>query len=603
MSDEIAKEINDAIANITYEQDKFKQQQQELADARNNELENNQNNQNIDENIDENDLVDPELQQHQREASNLDDQHDSLRDEIDELFDQTIKEADEEQKALETNKRPFDEEDEEQGEKRQKIDETVSSEQEQGQTSEPQEEIENVTELIEEQESKKNDAEPPTEESNDKQTESSDNQQEQQEVEQPDQQESQPEQEPQSEQQEPQPEQQPEQTEQQNADPVVNEKEDLELIANQLEEATESNKEKRATENEQQDDEIIGTGIPSNSELLNTNTAYAAYTTLSSQLESHSQTAAMLSSATLSALPLAIIAPVYLPPRIQLLINTLPTIDNLATQLLRTVASSPYQKIIDLASNPDTPAGATYRDLTSLFEFTKRLYSEEDPFLTVEHLAPGMWKEGDETPNIFKPKQQSIESTLRKVNLATFLAATLGTMEIGFFYLNESFLDVFCPSNNLDPINSLSNLGSYQNGFQSTDNPIGAKIIDAGERSKEEILEDILPDNIDDYLKSRRDVGLLSPVESDFVLRCGQRKDLLLNYSSETHLSEEYEWFTFLKDLFDYVSKNMGYLIWGKMGRSVRDRKENTPHTQELIDNATAAAAASAAAATAAATS
>ena len=54
-----------------------------------------------------------------------------------------------------------------------------------------------------------------------------------------------------------------------------------------------------------------------------------------------------------------------------------------------------------------------------------------------------MWKEGEETPSIFKPKQQSIESTLRKVNLATFLAATLGTMEIGFFYLNESFLDVF----------------------------------------------------------------------------------------------------------------------------------------------------------------
>ena len=420
----------------------------------------------------------------------------------------------------------------------------------------------------------------------------------------------------------------------------INEKEDLEMIATELEVATDSNKEKRAAEteaekeaapvpeqtqqpeiqheqnksngeinnNEDEEQEVesdVASGIPSNSELLNTNTAYAAYTTLSTQLEQHSQATAMLSSATLGALPLSIIAPVYLPPRIQLLINTLPTLDNLATQLLRTVASNPYQKIIDLASNPDTPEGATYRDLTSLFEFTKRLYSEEDPFLTVEHLAPGMWKEGDETPHIFKSKQQSIESTLRKVNLATFLAATLGTMEIGFFYLNESFLDVFCPLNNLDPANALSSLGSFQNGFQSTENPIGAKIgkllktqaslfldlktqayisaIDAGERSKEEILEDILPDNINEYLMSRRDVRILTPTETDFIVRCRQRKELLLNYNSDTHLSEEYEWFTFLRDLFEYVSRNMGYLIWGRMGKSVRDRRENTPHTQDLL--------------------
>ena len=107
--------------------------------------------------------------------------------------------------------------------------------------------------------------------------------------------------------------------------------------------------------------------------------------------------------------------------------------------------------------------------------------------------------------------------------------------------------------------------------------------IDAGERSKEEILEDILPDNINEYLMSRRDVRILTPTETDFIVRCRQRKELLLNYNSDTHLSEEYEWFTFLRDLFEYVSRNMGYLIWGRMGKSVRDRRENTPHTQDLL--------------------
>ncbi|EGW33394.1 uncharacterized protein SPAPADRAFT_55275 [Spathaspora passalidarum NRRL Y-27907] len=381
----------------------------------------------------------------------------------------------------------------------------------------------------------------------------------------------------------------------------VNEKNDLEMIANQLETATEANKEK-----EPETTTIDGITIPANSELLNTNTALAAYNALASELPP----VAALASANLHGLPLPIVAPDYLPPRIQLLINTLPTLDNLATQLLRIVASGPYQKIIDLASNPDTPAGATYRDLTSLFEFTKRLYSEEDPFLTVEHIAPGMWKEGDMTPTMFRNREQSIESTLRKVNLATFLAATLGTIEVGFFYLNESFLDVFCPANNLELENALSNMGINNQSLQSGNFSIGEKVgkllkpqatlyldlktqayisaIEAGERSREEILEDILPNNLDEILLSRRGTKALSPMELDFVDRCNTRKEILLNY--EGNLSEEYEWFTFLKELFDYVGKNVGFLIWGKRGRRERVHKEDTsatPHSDEILQRET----------------
>ncbi|CAK9440251.1 uncharacterized protein LODBEIA_P43510 [Lodderomyces beijingensis] len=359
--------------------------------------------------------------------------------------------------------------------------------------------------------------------------------------------------------------------------------------------------------------------IPPDSELFNTNAAHAAYSSLSSSFQ-HSTldpTRAIFTSANLSVLPLPIVAANYLPPRIQLLINTLPTLDNLATQLLRIAVTSSYNKIIDLASNPETPEGAAYRDLTSLFEFTKRLYSEEDPFLTVDHLAPGMWRVGDVTPQIFKSKEQSIESTLRKVNLATFLAATLGTMEIGFFYLNEFYLEIFCPGNSLDVKNSLSDTNymesapsslatSIQSGTGST---VGGRIgkllkpqallfldlktqayisaIEAGERSKEDILDDILPDNMEQILLERRNISMLLPTEVDFVERCRSRKAFLLKYdeSNLQPLSENFKWFTFLKDLFDYTSRNMGYLIWGKSGKPPRDRREETPaHTQELYD-------------------
>ena len=292
-------------------------------------------------------------------------------------------------------------------------------------------------------------------------------------------------------------------------------------------------------------------------------------------------------------------------------------LDNLSTQLLRVFATGPYQKIIDLASTPETPAGAAFRDLTSLFEFTKRLYSEEDPFLTVEHLAPGMWKEGEKTPSMFRSREQTIESTLRKVNLATFLAATLGTIEVGFFYLNESFLDVFCPANNLDPSNSMSNMSSTNMNLQSGANTVvGDKVgkllkpqalifidlktqayisaVEAGERSREEILEDILPSNLEQLLLERRGVKTLSPTEADFVSRCQSRKETLFNYPEGSSLSEEYEWFEFLKDLFEYVSKNMGFLIWGKKTKvGVKAERtvstpttSYTPHSDETLTTA-----------------
>lgn len=331
--------------------------------------------------------------------------------------------------------------------------------------------------------------------------------------------------------------------------------------------------------------------VPADSELLNTNTAYNAYSNFSSQVSSPT----ILANANLTALPMSIVASGNLPPRIQLLVNSLPVLDNLATQLLRIVAEGPYQKIFDLAAHPDTPAGATYRDLTSLFEFTKRLYSEEDPFLTVEHLAPGMWREGENTPSIFKNKEQLIELTLRKVNMATFLGAALGTIEIGFFYLNEAFLDIFCPANKLDQENSLSNITPNNMNLQSSANAcIGEKIgkllkpqaslyldlktqayisaIEAGERSKAEILEDILPSNMEQILLVRRKTKVLTPAEYEFLERFKARKETLLNHPDDKLLSEDYDWVTFLRDLFDYTSKNMAFLIWGKKEKSTREK-------------------------------
>lgn len=339
--------------------------------------------------------------------------------------------------------------------------------------------------------------------------------------------------------------------------------------------------------------------VPANSELFNPNSALAAYNAISTQSPSITPSTNLNSM----ILPLPIVAADYLPPRIQLLINTLPVLDNLATQLLRVISDSSYQKVLDLAARADTPAGAAYRDLTSLFEFTKKLYSEEDPFLNVEHIAPGMWKEGDKTPSIFRAREQLIELALRKVNLATFLGATLGTIEVGFFYLNESFLDIFCPANSLNPSNSLSSMGPSNSGLQSSFNTaVGDRCgrlfkpqaslylnlktqayisaVEVDERSREEILNDIIPDNLTEILQAKRKVKNLSPSELEFIEQCKIRKNLLLSYPPTKDLSEEFEWINFLKELIEYAAKNMNFLVWGRKGRTTtRDKGDEAKQT------------------------
>lgn len=384
---------------------------------------------------------------------------------------------------------------------------------------------------------------------------------------------------------------------------------DLRMIVSQLTEAVEEIASDESDNDAKKGKMVVldGLEVPADSELLNTSKAFAAYSSFSNHLPSIPTVAGVVSGVHLAALPLPIVCPDYLPPRIQLLVNTLPTLDNLATQLLRIVVVGPYQKIIELASNQDTPAGATFRDLMSMFEITKKLYAEEDPFLTVEHVAPGMWKEGDPTPKIFRSREQSIESTLRKVNLATFLMATLGATEVGFFYLNESFLNIFCPFNSLDPGNAFANVDLDLNLQSGVNTIIGDKVgkmyrpqatlflelktqayisaIEAGERSSEEILEEIFPSNLEEYLIYRRGVTHLSLVEEDFISRCHTRRQLLLSFPSERNLSEEYDWFAFLKELFNYVSKNMGFIILGKGGKNLKLRTSLTAQSQKLLNS------------------
>ncbi|GMG18887.1 unnamed protein product [Ambrosiozyma monospora] len=342
-----------------------------------------------------------------------------------------------------------------------------------------------------------------------------------------------------------------------------------------------------------------------------------------------------LVNAQLAALPLTITAPEYLSLNIQLLINTLPVLDNLATQILRIIAQGPYQKVMELVANTESYTSIAFGNLVELFETTKRMYnSEESPFFTVENATFGLWKYRSPAPAFLRGREETIEGTLRKVNLATFLLTALGVIDLGFFFLNAAFLDVFCPPQNLDPNFSISNLallnelGSVTGGNQSNGGKGNSGIngisgyqfqnlskgggtlnqtkflksqailflelktqafisaIELGDKSKAEIIQDLFPDNLDEVLLKRKDPDfdpatrpikrnstMFTPSELDFLTRCESRKENLLKFDADadSSLMEKYEWIKFLNDLLDYVSKNVGFLVWGPKGKIAQE--------------------------------
>lgn len=177
--------------------------------------------------------------------------------------------------------------------------------------------------------------------------------------------------------------------------------------------------------------------------------------------------------------------------------------------------------------------------MKSLFDQTKKLYTPE-AFLSADELKLEL------------PEQRA---TVRKVNLATFVSSVFGSQEVGFFHLNEHFLDTFVP----DGGRLLKSQGALYLDLK-TQAYISA--MSTNERGKEEILTDLFPDEMKEILLARRPgAKTLTPSEQDFVARLAQRKSHLMMIADDTNLCEKYVWQDFLKEVSWYVSKNYESIV------------------------------------------
>ena len=204
------------------------------------------------------------------------------------------------------------------------------------------------------------------------------------------------------------------------------------------------------------------------------------------------------------------------------------------------MAKSTYEEILTIATDPESDTGQAYARLKSLFDHTKKVYSITEPFLSPYLLGPNT--------------EQAHVDTIRKANLATFVSSVFGSQDVGFYHLNEYFLDTFVADGG-------RLLKSQAQLFLDLKTQAYLSALSHGERSREEILEDLFPVDLDERLLSRRPgAKQLVPSEADFLLRARNRSRALLEepmtQEAIAALPQKYIWEDFLRDVSGYVSKH-----------------------------------------------
>ncbi|KAK6542816.1 TTAGGG repeat binding factor [Orbilia ellipsospora] len=229
-----------------------------------------------------------------------------------------------------------------------------------------------------------------------------------------------------------------------------------------------------------------------------------------------------------------------LDPSQHLRIQSLPILDNLSSQLLGTLFQGQFQDTLVTVTQPDTDQGQAYATLKALFWQTKRLYSS-DAFLSTDEL---------------KFQVPEHRNMIRQVNLATFVTSLFGSTEVGFFHLNQYFLSTFVPEGG----RLLKLQGNLYLGLK-TQAYISA--IDTGEKTKEQILDDLFEPDMATKLADRRGGSKeLIPSETDFISRVKNRREQLEKAPTNVPILREiYPWQDWLREMIQYVAKHRDSIL------------------------------------------
>jgi hypothetical protein len=168
---------------------------------------------------------------------------------------------------------------------------------------------------------------------------------------------------------------------------------------------------------------------------------------------------------------------------------------------------------ITIVTKPESEHGQAYSTIKSLFILTKKMYSQNDNFISASDLS------------IEDAKHQG---TVRTTNLATWVMSVFGGNEINFYDLDETLIDIFTPDD--QPFSS--EVANLCIGFKTQMFLSSISSQDEMDKVQEKVHLDLLdylfPDGLADTVLARHPELPLSPSENVFLDGCNiRRKELL----------------------------------------------------------------------------
>lgn len=220
-------------------------------------------------------------------------------------------------------------------------------------------------------------------------------------------------------------------------------------------------------------------------------------------------------------------------------ILSIPMLESLATQIISILAQESYHNIIKIVTTPETEVGQAYATLKSLFDQTKKIYSQQGLFLSADAL------------NLKEPEDRAV---IRTSNLATFVCSVFGGHDVGFLELNDQFIKTFT----VEGVPLQKEAGDLYLNLK-TQIYLSAVSQEEQERTREDILEDLFPNDLDRLLQIRHLDQPLSQSEVEFISSYVARREFLgnapIDLDSIQALSEKFSWEDFLKQMGIYLSK------------------------------------------------
>ena len=175
--------------------------------------------------------------------------------------------------------------------------------------------------------------------------------------------------------------------------------------------------------------------------------------------------------------------------------------------MISQLGQGPLSETLKISTEPESEHGQAYSTLKSLFDQTKKIYSQQDYFLSANELK------------FLEPQHRS---TIRTANLATFVSSIFAGQDVQFYELNDHFVDTFTADGQplqKEPGELYLNLKTqmYLSAVQQEEQ----------EQTREDILDELFPPNLEDILRTRRYGEPLSQDEVQFIHNCTSRRNHL----------------------------------------------------------------------------